>query len=50
MQNCELVEQITGNSYLRYFIDFPGYQEEASLIRTRWCSYGNVDGGKRVWL
>lgn len=27
--DCELVEQITENPYLQYFIGLPGYQEEA---------------------
>lgn len=27
----ELVEQITENPYLKYFIGLPGYQEEAPL-------------------
>ena len=38
----ELVEQITENPYLQYFIGLPAYQEEARLMQVRWFSSVNA--------
>ena len=38
----ELVEQITQNPYLQYFIGFPGYQEEAPFDASKLVLFRNA--------
>ena len=37
----ELVEEITENPYLQYFVGLPGYQTEAPFVPRCWWSSGN---------